>query len=129
MPGSLGSAWFCRLWHWRRIEPSAEIVDLIVREGPQARAISAGVEVVRREQQARLAYPNPAVSYSRESAGFTEFFQVEQSLPFLGGRGALARAGAAASEAANAERDAALWTLRMDAAAMVSRIAAADARS
>jgi cobalt-zinc-cadmium efflux system outer membrane protein len=105
-----------------------EVVELIVREGPQARAIQAGVAVVRREQAARLAYPNPAVSYMREGAGFTEFLQVEQAVPLMGLRGVLARAGVAANEAAEAERDAQLWALRADAAAMVSRVAAADAR-
>ena len=105
-----------------------EIVDVIVREGPQARAINAGVEVVRREQSARLAYPNPSISYSREGAGFTEFFLVEQSLPVLGIRDALTRAGVAATEAAEAERDARLWTLRADAAATVTRLSAAEAR-
>ena len=57
-----------------------EIVELIVRDGPQARAIRAESEVTRREQGARLSYPNPSVTYSREGAGFTEFFQAEQSL-------------------------------------------------
>ena len=60
-----------------------EVVELIVRDGPQARAIRAESEVTRREQDARLAYPNPAVTYSREGAGFTEFLQAEQSLPTL----------------------------------------------
>ena len=36
-----------------------EVVELIVRDGPQARAIRAETEVTRREQLARLAYPNP----------------------------------------------------------------------
>ena len=66
-----------------------EVVDLIVRDGPQARAIRAETEVGRREQLARLAYPNPSVTYSREGAGFTEFLQAEQSLPIFGTRDAL----------------------------------------
>ena len=36
-----------------------EVVELIVRDGPQAQAIRAESEVTRREQLARLAYPNP----------------------------------------------------------------------
>jgi hypothetical protein len=63
-----------------------EVVELIVRDGPRAREIRAESEVTRREQDARLAYPNPAVTYSRESAGFTEFLQAEQSLPIFGAR-------------------------------------------
>jgi cobalt-zinc-cadmium efflux system outer membrane protein len=105
-----------------------DVVDLIVRDGPQARAIRAETEVVRREQLARLAYPNPGVTYSREGAGFTEFFQVEQSLPVFGTRAALSRAGVAATAAAEAERDARLWMLRADAAGAVARLTAAQAR-
>jgi hypothetical protein len=70
-----------------------DVVELIVRDGPQARALRAESEVARREQLARLAYPNPAFTYSREGAGFTEFFQAAQPLPIFGTRGALSRAG------------------------------------
>jgi outer membrane protein, heavy metal efflux system len=105
-----------------------EVVDLIVRDGPQASAIRAQTEVSRREQLARLAYPNPGVMYSREGAGFTEFLQVEQSLPVFGTRAALARAGVAATAAAEAERDARLWMLRADAVRAVARLAAEQAR-
>src|SRR5919109_5611300 len=105
-----------------------EIVDLIVRDGPQARAIRAETDVTRREQLARLAYPNPSVTYSREGAGFTEFFQAEQSLPIFGTRAALSRAGPAAVAAAEAERDVRLWLLRSDAAAAVARVVAEQAR-
>ena len=38
-----------------------EVVDLIVRDGPQASAIRAETEVTRREQLARLWSPNPGV--------------------------------------------------------------------
>jgi outer membrane protein, heavy metal efflux system len=105
-----------------------EVVELIVRDGPQAQAIRAETDVARREQLARLAYPNPAVTYSRESAGFTEFLQVEQALPIFGSRGALSRAGDAATAAAEAERDARLWLLRSEAAAAVARLVAEQAR-
>jgi cobalt-zinc-cadmium efflux system outer membrane protein len=105
-----------------------EVVELIVRDGPQARAIRAESEVTRREQLARLAYPNPTVTYSRESAGFTEFFQAEQSLPLFGARAALSRAGVAATAAAEAERDARLWLLRSEAAAVVARLVADQSR-
>jgi cobalt-zinc-cadmium efflux system outer membrane protein len=105
-----------------------EIVDVIVRDGPQAQAIRAETEVTRREQLARFAYPNPSVTYSREGAGFTEFFQAEQTLPIFGPRGALSRAGVAATAAAEAERDVRLWLLRSDAAAAVTRMVAEQAR-
>src|SRR5688500_14646893 len=99
-----------------------ELVDLVVRDGPHARAIRAETDVVRREQEARLAYTTPAVTYSREGAGFTEFLQVEQTLPIFGIRGALSRAGVAATAATDAERDARLWRLRLDATTAVVRL-------
>jgi outer membrane protein, heavy metal efflux system len=105
-----------------------EIVELIVRDGPQARAIRAESEVTRREQGARLSYSNPSVTYSREGAGFTEFFQAEQSLSLFGAREALSRAGVAATAAAEAERDLRLWLVRSDAAAAVARIVAEQER-
>ena len=105
-----------------------EIVELIVRDGPQARAIRAESEVTRREQGARLSYPNPSVTYSREGAGFTEFFQAEQALSLFGARDALSRAGVAATAVAEAERDLRLWLLRSDAAAAVARVVAEQER-
>jgi cobalt-zinc-cadmium efflux system outer membrane protein len=91
-------------------------------------AIRAETEVTRREQLARLAYPNPSVTYSREGAGFTEFFQAEQALPIFGTRDALSRAGVAATAAAEADRDVRLWLLRSDAAAAVARVVAEQGR-
>lgn len=99
-----------------------QLVDLILREGTQAASIRASVEVTAREQLARTAFPNPSVSYAQEGAGFTEFLQVEQFVPIFGTRAALARAGAAATVAAEAERDARLWQLRADAQMLVARL-------
>ena len=72
-----------------------EIVEAIVRDGPRARAIRAASDVTTFAQAARRVFPNPAASYSREGAGFTEFIQVEQPLPAFGLRSALERAGVA----------------------------------
>jgi outer membrane protein, heavy metal efflux system len=105
-----------------------DVVELIVRDGPRAMAIRAETEVTRREQLARLAYPNPSVTYSREGAGFTEFFQAEQSLPIFGTRDALSRAGVAATAAAEADRDVRLWLLRSDAATAVAHVVAEQGR-
>lgn len=104
-----------------------DLVELIVREGPRAVAIRAEFDIVQREQAARTVWPNPSLAYSREGAGFTEFFQAEQSLPIFGIRSALSRAGVAAVAAAEAERDARLWALRAEAAASVARLAGAQA--
>lgn len=108
---------------------AAELVEIIVRDGPRAIAIRAEADVVRRDQQSRLVYPNPGVSYSREGAGFTEFFQVEQLLPAFGLRAALTRAGVAAASAADADRDARLWQLRTQATSLVARLLWAQTRA
>jgi outer membrane protein, heavy metal efflux system len=105
-----------------------EVVDLIVRDGPRGRAIRAELEVTRREQDARLAYPNPTVTYTRESAGFTEFLQAEQALLLFGARGALSRAGVAATAAAEADRDVRLWALRSEATTAAARLVAEQER-
>jgi outer membrane protein, heavy metal efflux system len=105
-----------------------EIVELIVREGPEAAAIRAGSEVVRREQLARQVLSNPGLSYSREGAGFAEFVQVEQSLGFIATRQTLSRAGVAAVSAAEAERDARLWLLATEARANLARLRAAESQ-
>jgi outer membrane protein, heavy metal efflux system len=102
----------------------SQLVEMILRDGAQARAIRAGVDVTRGEQSARTAFPNPVVGYSREGAGFTEFLQIEQPLPVFGTRDELARAGTAAAAAAEAERDARLWQLRADAQLLVARLLA-----
>lgn len=105
-----------------------DIVELIVRESAQAKVIRAAAETVTAEQAARSAFPNPAVSYAREGAGMTEFYQMEQVLPAFGLRRALERAGVAARESADAERDARLWQLRIDAHVALARWRAASER-
>jgi len=102
----------------------SQLVDLIVRDSAQAREIHASVEVTRREQAARAVLSNPTIAYVREGAGYTEFLQAEQFLPIFGSRGALVRAGAAATLAAEAERDGRLWQLRADARTLVARLLA-----
>lgn len=105
-----------------------EIVEAIVRDGPRARAIRAASDVVTFAQAARRAFPNFAASYTREGAGATEFLQVDQPLPAFGLRQALQRAGVAAREAAEAERDAQLWQLRSDARDALARLRASSQR-
>jgi len=99
-----------------------------VRDGPQAQAIRSAAQVAPAEQAARAAFPNPVFAYAREGAGFTEFYQIEQPLPAFGVRGALQKVGVAAREAADAERDARLWQLRIDARMALARWRAASER-
>jgi hypothetical protein len=102
----------------------AQLVEMMVRDGAQARAIRLGAEVVRHEQAARTVLSNPSIAYTREGAGYTEFLQAEQFLPIFGSRRAVVRAGAAATLAAEAERDGRLWQLRADARVLVARLLA-----
>ncbi|MPZ20740.1 MAG: hypothetical protein GEV06_22950 [Luteitalea sp.] len=113
---------------YAQVRTEQEIVELIVTQGSHARAIRAEAEVTQREQRARTVLPNPTVTYAREGAGFTDFLQVEQSLPLFGARAALARAGVAASAAADAERDARLWALRSQASTLVAQLLAEQER-
>lgn len=116
------------LWAQAQARNEQEILDLIVSESPQAKSIRAAAETVSAQQAARLTFPNPAFSYAREGAGFTEFYQMEQALPAFGLRDALERVGVAAREAAEAERDARLWQLRVDAQVALARWRAASER-
>ena len=106
----------------------SQLVDLIVRDGAQARAIRLDADVVRREQAARAVLSNPSIAYTREGAGYTEFLQVEQFVPIFGSRRALVRAGAAATQAAEADRDGRLWQLRAEARTLVARLLAEQDR-
>jgi len=111
-----------------QLRSEQEILDLIVSESPQAKAIRAVAETVTAQQASRLTFPNPAVSYAREGAGFTEFYQVEQSFRAFGLHDSLERVGVAARESAEAERDARLWQLRIDAKVALARWRAASER-
>ena len=115
-------------WSHAQERTEQEIVELIVRDGPRARAIRAAADVVIAEQAARIVFPNPAASYSREGAGFTEFVQMEQPFPAFGLRKALERAGVAARQAAEAERDARLWQLRSEGLDALARLRASSER-
>lgn len=104
-----------------------QIVQAALRESPRVLAIHAVLEAARAEQRARTARANPTLGYSREGAGFTEFLQVEHTIPLWGTRAALVRAGTAAVQAAEAERDASLSALRAEIRSLVAEFAAADA--
>jgi cobalt-zinc-cadmium efflux system outer membrane protein len=77
-------------------------------------AARAQVAVTRADAKARGLYSNPSFSYSREGAGFTEFFQAEQTLPLTGRIGILRQAVAPAAGAAEADAEALIWQLRAE---------------
>jgi len=74
---------------------------------------------------ATLAFaPEP----SREGAGYNGFFEASQALPLNGRIGYLRQAGAATVSAADANREAALWSLRSDLRLAFYRLVASQER-
>ncbi len=92
----------------------AEILERFQTQGPQIRALETHVALVESEARARAVYFNPAVSYSREGAGYNAFFEASQTLPVSGRLRYLHQAVGAARSAAGSARDASLWSLRTD---------------
>ena len=129
MPGSPDSAWCVPSLALAQDRTEREVVELIVRDGPQARAIRAeiGGHPARAARAPRVSESRGDVQPGGRRASPSSL-QVEQSLPLFGARAALSRAGVAATAAAEAERDARLWVLRAEAAAAVARLVAEQAR-
>ena len=62
----------------------SQIVERFLMLSPQAQELRAHVALTEAEGKTRTAYPNPSVSYSREGAGYNEFFEASQTLPVNG---------------------------------------------
>jgi hypothetical protein len=62
----------------------ARVMEVFSQQSPQAVAARAQVAITRAEARNRALYGSPRFGYSREGAGFTEFFQAEQTLPLSG---------------------------------------------
>jgi outer membrane protein, heavy metal efflux system len=92
----------------------ARVLELFAQQSPQAVAARAQIAVTRADARSRGLYSNPSVSYSREGAGFTEFFQAEQTLPLTGRTGLLRQAVSPAVGAAEADADALIWQMRAE---------------
>ena len=90
----------------------ARVLELFAQQSPQAIAARAQVAVTRAEARGRALYSNPSFIYSREGAGYTEFFQAEQALPVTGRVGILRQSVAPAVGAAEADAEAVIWRLR-----------------
>ena len=89
-----------------------ELVRRFLAESAQARELTAGVAALRAETRGWSLWPNPAAGYSREGAGFTEFYLTyEQALPVSGRLGRLRQAGSATVGAAQAQADFTRWEL------------------
>lgn len=90
----------------------ASVVQKFLEQSPHARETRARVAVAEAEARGRTLYTNPTVNYSRESAGYTEFFQAEQTLPITGRLKFLKQAGASSVRATEADGAFSLWQAR-----------------
>jgi cobalt-zinc-cadmium efflux system outer membrane protein len=106
----------------------SQIVERFLAMSPQARELRTRVALTEAEARARVVYSNPVAGYSREGAGYNEFFEATQTLPVDGRIRYLRDAGAAAVSVAGANRQAALWLLRSDLRIAFFRMVAAQER-
>lgn len=120
---AIGSAQDQREWS------ESQVVERFLTLSPQAQELRARVSLTEAEAKTRTVYPNPAVSYSREGAGYNEFFEASQTLPLNGRIRYLRDAGAAAISVADANREAVLWSLRTDLRVSFYRMVAAQERA
>jgi cobalt-zinc-cadmium efflux system outer membrane protein len=91
-----------------------EVLQRFIEQSPHARELRARVAATKAEFETRSLFPNPNFTYSRESAGFTEFFEAQQTLPITGRLGYLRKAAIAGVGASEAEARFVLWGLRSD---------------
>jgi cobalt-zinc-cadmium efflux system outer membrane protein len=82
-----------------------EAVARFMANNPRIRALNARIEQVRAGHAERALWPNPAITFSRESVFNTDdtFVLARQELPISGRRGQLRTAGRIAVEAAQAD--------------------------
>lgn len=94
----------------------AEAVARAVRGNPRVDVASAWAQVTQAEQTSRRLWPNPEVSYSRESVADIRdsFVVMRQELPVWGPLGHLRAAGRFAVDAANFDRAREIARLRID---------------
>ncbi len=93
-----------------------EALSRFAEENPMLQALEAQVRIARAEAAGTSLMSNPSVTYNREDAGATldNFVLFSQRLPLNGRLSLLRRAGAAATEAAEADSTYARWSLRCD---------------
>jgi outer membrane protein, heavy metal efflux system len=90
----------------------AATIESFLGQSPRAREARASVAIAEADARGRTWFSNPTVNYSREGAGFTEFFQAEQALPITGRRKLLRQAGASLVRATEADGAFSLWQAR-----------------
>lgn len=111
-------------WEWSE----SQVVERFLTLSPQAQELRARVSLTEAEAKTRTVYPNPTVSYSREGAGYNEFFEASQTLPLNGRIRYLRDVGSAVVSVADANREAVLWSMQTDLRVSFYRMVAAQER-
>lgn len=106
----------------------ASVIEKFLDQSPLAREARAKTAMAEAEARGRTRYLNPSASYSRESAGFTEFFQAEQTLPLSGRLKFLKQAGASSVRATESEGAFSLWQARASLRRAFYRVLASQER-
>ena len=99
-------------------------------DSPRVRAIRAGVDVARADVLAAGRWPNPRLTFDRESvAGVTEnMWMIAQPLPISGRRGLEQHAASALVDAASSRSDDALRRARVDLRLAFAQLVTAQIR-
>jgi outer membrane protein, heavy metal efflux system len=99
-------------------------------DSPRARAVRAAVEVARADVLSAARWPNPRLTYDRESvAGVTEHMvMVAQPLPITGRRGLDVQAASALVSAMSSRTDDEVRRLRADLRLAFAELVAAQTR-
>jgi outer membrane protein, heavy metal efflux system len=106
----------------------AAVLDLFSKQTPYSQEGRARVAIAQAEARGRTFYTNPVLLYTRESAGLTEFFQAEQTLPVNGRLQLLRQAGASFVQATQADAAFSLWQARTNLRQAFYRLLAAQSR-
>jgi cobalt-zinc-cadmium efflux system outer membrane protein len=99
-------------------------------DSPRVRALRAGVDIARADALSAARWPNPRVTYDRESvAGTTEHIvSVAQPLPITGRRALEVRAASALVDAASGHSEELVRRVRSDLKLAFAQLVAAQAR-
>jgi outer membrane protein, heavy metal efflux system len=108
----------------------SDALSRLLPDSPRVRAIRAAVEVARADVLAAGRWPNPRLTFDRESvAGVTESMtMIAQPLPITGRRGLEQRAASALVDAASNRADDAVRRARVDLRLAFAQLVAAQTR-
>lgn len=101
------------------------LLELFDQQNPMRREAQAAAAAAVEAMRGRTLWPNPVAAWSRETVGFTEFYQGEQQLPLSGRLGFIKQALEPARASAEAEGAARIWDARASLRAAFYRALAA----